>query len=71
MNLYASSIRVCFLLFESMRVHLKFQLEVAVLIDPHSCHSAFIVLVPEDLMAMSVCSDVPEEAHRHHHFREH
>lgn len=54
MNLYASSIRVCFLLFESMRVHLKFQLEVAVLIDPHSCHSAFIVLVPEDLMAMSL-----------------
>lgn len=29
MNLYASSIRVCFLLFESMRVHLKFQLEVS------------------------------------------
>ena len=28
MNLYASSIRVCFLLFESMRMHLKFQLEV-------------------------------------------
>uniref|UniRef100_A0A673BCB3 Golgi brefeldin A resistant guanine nucleotide exchange factor 1 n=1 Tax=Sphaeramia orbicularis TaxID=375764 RepID=A0A673BCB3_9TELE len=28
MNLYASSIRVCFLLFESMRVHLKFQLEM-------------------------------------------
>ncbi|KAM9365735.1 Golgi-specific brefeldin A-resistance guanine nucleotide exchange factor 1 isoform 2-T2 [Pholidichthys leucotaenia] len=27
-NLYASSIRVCFLLFESMRVHLKFQLEM-------------------------------------------
>ncbi|XP_061601768.1 Golgi-specific brefeldin A-resistance guanine nucleotide exchange factor 1 isoform X2 [Cololabis saira] len=28
MNLYASSIRVCFLLFESMREHLKFQLEM-------------------------------------------
>uniref|UniRef100_A0A669C6Z0 Golgi-specific brefeldin A-resistance guanine nucleotide exchange factor 1 n=1 Tax=Oreochromis niloticus TaxID=8128 RepID=A0A669C6Z0_ORENI len=28
MNLYASSIRVCFLLFESMRAHLKFQLEM-------------------------------------------
>lgn len=28
MNLYVSSIRVCFLLFESMRIHLKFQLEV-------------------------------------------
>uniref|UniRef100_A0A8C4EQD1 SEC7 domain-containing protein n=1 Tax=Dicentrarchus labrax TaxID=13489 RepID=A0A8C4EQD1_DICLA len=28
MNLYASSLRVCFLLFESMRVHLKFQLEM-------------------------------------------
>ncbi|XP_068584140.1 Golgi-specific brefeldin A-resistance guanine nucleotide exchange factor 1 isoform X2 [Cebidichthys violaceus] len=28
MNLYASSVRVCFLLFESMRVHLKFQLEM-------------------------------------------
>uniref|UniRef100_A0A3Q3LPJ8 Golgi-specific brefeldin A-resistance guanine nucleotide exchange factor 1 n=1 Tax=Mastacembelus armatus TaxID=205130 RepID=A0A3Q3LPJ8_9TELE len=28
MNLYASSIRACFLLFESMRVHLKFQLEM-------------------------------------------
>ncbi|XP_060943115.1 Golgi-specific brefeldin A-resistance guanine nucleotide exchange factor 1 isoform X1 [Limanda limanda] len=28
MNLYASSIRVCFLLFESMRLHLKFQLEM-------------------------------------------
>ncbi|CAN9500116.1 unnamed protein product [Ophioblennius macclurei] len=28
MNLYASSIRVCFLLFESMRIHLKFQLEM-------------------------------------------
>ncbi|XP_067331808.1 Golgi-specific brefeldin A-resistance guanine nucleotide exchange factor 1 isoform X1 [Channa argus] len=28
MNLYASSIRICFLLFESMRVHLKFQLEM-------------------------------------------
>ncbi|XP_070398322.1 Golgi-specific brefeldin A-resistance guanine nucleotide exchange factor 1 isoform X4 [Nothobranchius furzeri] len=28
MSLYASSIRVCFLLFESMRVHLKFQLEM-------------------------------------------
>ncbi|KAG7215958.1 hypothetical protein INR49_012412, partial [Caranx melampygus] len=28
MNLYASSIRVCFLLFESMRQHLKFQLEM-------------------------------------------
>uniref|UniRef100_A0A8C9T009 Golgi-specific brefeldin A-resistance guanine nucleotide exchange factor 1 n=1 Tax=Scleropages formosus TaxID=113540 RepID=A0A8C9T009_SCLFO len=27
-NLYASSIRVCFLLFESMRGHLKFQLEM-------------------------------------------
>ncbi|XP_035255460.1 Golgi-specific brefeldin A-resistance guanine nucleotide exchange factor 1 isoform X3 [Anguilla anguilla] len=27
-NLYAASIRVCFLLFESMRVHLKFQLEM-------------------------------------------
>lgn len=29
MNLYVSSIRVCFLLFESMRIHLKFQLEVS------------------------------------------
>ncbi|XP_031695307.1 Golgi-specific brefeldin A-resistance guanine nucleotide exchange factor 1-like isoform X2 [Anarrhichthys ocellatus] len=28
MNLYAFSVRVCFLLFESMRVHLKFQLEM-------------------------------------------
>ncbi|KAK5617386.1 G-box binding factor [Crenichthys baileyi] len=28
MNLYASSMRVCFLLFESMREHLKFQLEM-------------------------------------------
>ncbi|XP_069577464.1 Golgi-specific brefeldin A-resistance guanine nucleotide exchange factor 1 isoform X2 [Brachyistius frenatus] len=28
MNLYASSIRVCFLLFENMREHLKFQLEM-------------------------------------------
>ncbi|XP_058508317.1 Golgi-specific brefeldin A-resistance guanine nucleotide exchange factor 1 isoform X3 [Solea solea] len=28
MNLYTSSIRACFLLFESMRVHLKFQLEM-------------------------------------------
>lgn len=28
MNLYTASIRVCFLLFESMREHLKFQLEV-------------------------------------------
>ncbi|XP_074501727.1 Golgi-specific brefeldin A-resistance guanine nucleotide exchange factor 1 isoform X1 [Sebastes fasciatus] len=28
MNLYAASIRACFLLFESMRVHLKFQLEM-------------------------------------------
>ncbi|XP_071758007.2 Golgi-specific brefeldin A-resistance guanine nucleotide exchange factor 1 [Centroberyx gerrardi] len=28
MNLYAASIRVCFLLFESMRMHLKFQLEM-------------------------------------------
>ncbi|XP_030628430.1 Golgi-specific brefeldin A-resistance guanine nucleotide exchange factor 1 isoform X3 [Chanos chanos] len=28
MNLYAASIRVCFLLFESMREHLKFQLEM-------------------------------------------
>ncbi|XP_077350536.1 Golgi-specific brefeldin A-resistance guanine nucleotide exchange factor 1 isoform X2 [Festucalex cinctus] len=28
MNLYALSLRVCFLLFESMRVHLKFQLEM-------------------------------------------
>ncbi|KAM6997801.1 Golgi-specific brefeldin A-resistance guanine nucleotide exchange factor 1 isoform 2-T3 [Tautogolabrus adspersus] len=28
MNLYAASIRVCFLLFESMRLHLKFQLEM-------------------------------------------
>lgn len=28
MNLYTASIRVCFLLFESMRGHLKFQLEV-------------------------------------------
>ncbi|KAI3363273.1 hypothetical protein L3Q82_011561 [Scortum barcoo] len=28
MNLYAASIRVCFLLFESMRIHLKFQLEM-------------------------------------------
>ncbi|KAM4590678.1 Golgi-specific brefeldin A-resistance guanine nucleotide exchange factor 1 isoform 3-T3 [Odontesthes bonariensis] len=28
MNLYASSIRVCFLLFENMRIHLKFQLEM-------------------------------------------
>lgn len=28
MNLYATSIRVCFLLFESMREHLKFQLEM-------------------------------------------
>ncbi|XP_068423605.1 Golgi-specific brefeldin A-resistance guanine nucleotide exchange factor 1 isoform X3 [Clinocottus analis] len=28
MNLYTSSIRCCFLLFESMRVHLKFQLEM-------------------------------------------
>lgn len=27
-NLYACSIRLCFLLFESMRQHLKFQLEV-------------------------------------------
>nr|XP_019949105.1 PREDICTED: Golgi-specific brefeldin A-resistance guanine nucleotide exchange factor 1 isoform X3 [Paralichthys olivaceus] len=27
-NLYTSSIRVCFLLFESMRLHLKFQLEM-------------------------------------------
>lgn len=30
MNLYASSIRLCFLLFESMRIHLKFQLEVTI-----------------------------------------
>lgn len=30
MNLYTSSIRLCFLLFESMRIHLKFQLEVTV-----------------------------------------
>lgn len=30
MNLYASSIRLCFLLFESMRIHLKFQLEVII-----------------------------------------
>ncbi|XP_077585431.1 Golgi-specific brefeldin A-resistance guanine nucleotide exchange factor 1 isoform X3 [Stigmatopora nigra] len=28
LNLYASSLRVCFLLFESMRAHLKFQLEM-------------------------------------------
>ncbi|XP_071337602.1 Golgi-specific brefeldin A-resistance guanine nucleotide exchange factor 1 isoform X2 [Trachinotus anak] len=28
MNLYTSCIRVCFLLFESMRLHLKFQLEM-------------------------------------------
>ncbi|KAF5910265.1 Golgi-specific brefeldin A-resistance guanine nucleotide exchange factor 1, partial [Clarias magur] len=28
MNLYAASIRICFLLFESMRGHLKFQLEI-------------------------------------------
>ncbi|TSK22810.1 Golgi-specific brefeldin A-resistance guanine nucleotide exchange factor 1 [Bagarius yarrelli] len=28
MNLYAASIRLCFLLFESMRGHLKFQLEI-------------------------------------------
>lgn len=28
MNLYVSSIRLCFLLFEGMRIHLKFQLEV-------------------------------------------
>lgn len=28
MNLYAASLRVCFLLFENMRGHLKFQLEV-------------------------------------------
>ncbi|XP_017318956.2 Golgi-specific brefeldin A-resistance guanine nucleotide exchange factor 1 isoform X1 [Ictalurus punctatus] len=28
MNLYAASLRVCFLLFESMRGHLKFQLEI-------------------------------------------
>uniref|UniRef100_A0A673I1V6 Golgi-specific brefeldin A-resistance guanine nucleotide exchange factor 1 n=1 Tax=Sinocyclocheilus rhinocerous TaxID=307959 RepID=A0A673I1V6_9TELE len=28
MNLYAASIRVCFLLFEGMREHLKFQLEM-------------------------------------------
>ncbi|XP_059517206.1 Golgi-specific brefeldin A-resistance guanine nucleotide exchange factor 1 isoform X11 [Myotis daubentonii] len=28
MNLYAASLRVCFLLFESMREHLKFQLEM-------------------------------------------
>ncbi|XP_061693905.1 Golgi-specific brefeldin A-resistance guanine nucleotide exchange factor 1 isoform X2 [Syngnathoides biaculeatus] len=28
LNLYASSLRVCFLLFESLRVHLKFQLEM-------------------------------------------
>lgn len=28
MNLYTASIRVCFLLFESMREHLKFQLEM-------------------------------------------
>ncbi|KAK1791614.1 hypothetical protein P4O66_013617 [Electrophorus voltai] len=28
MNLYAASMRVCFLLFESMRGHLKFQLEM-------------------------------------------
>ncbi|XP_053357594.1 Golgi-specific brefeldin A-resistance guanine nucleotide exchange factor 1 isoform X3 [Clarias gariepinus] len=27
-NLYAASIRICFLLFESMRGHLKFQLEI-------------------------------------------
>lgn len=30
MNLYASSIRLCFLLFEGMRFHLKFQLEVII-----------------------------------------
>lgn len=30
MNLYASSIRLCFLLFEGMRIHLKFQLEVTI-----------------------------------------
>ncbi|KAM6956606.1 Golgi-specific brefeldin A-resistance guanine nucleotide exchange factor 1 [Aplochiton taeniatus] len=28
MNLYAASIRACFLLFENMRLHLKFQLEM-------------------------------------------
>jgi len=31
LNLYAASLRVCFLLFESMREHLKFQLEVSFL----------------------------------------
>ncbi|NWI18139.1 GBF1 factor, partial [Crypturellus soui] len=30
LNLYATSLRVCFLLFESMREHLKFQLEMYV-----------------------------------------
>ncbi|NXI51963.1 GBF1 factor, partial [Chloroceryle aenea] len=30
LNLYAASLRVCFLLFESMREHLKFQLEMYV-----------------------------------------
>ena len=28
LSLFASSLRVCFFLFESMRGHLKFQLEV-------------------------------------------
>lgn len=31
LSLYSASLRVCFLLFESMREHLKFQLEVSIL----------------------------------------
>lgn len=31
LNLYSASLRVCFLLFEKMREHLKFQLEVSLL----------------------------------------
>lgn len=71
MNLYTSSIRVCFLLFESMRVHLKFQLEVPapLLLRFTTFPWRLAVKAPDHVCADLI--DVSEEADGHHQVGEH
>lgn len=71
MNLYASSVRLCFLLFESMRIHLKFQLEVTVFAWDFGSFKTSNYLLKVDIEDVCRCVDVPEETDGHHHIREH
>lgn len=72
MNLYSSSIRVCFLLFESMRVHLKFQLEVtSFYFSIKWSLGLFVCKVTYMQLPCAELADVPKKTDGHHHIREH